>query len=252
MYSAYSTSATPFTPRVSGSALAYTRSDTPSSFRVLPQGTTPLGSELSVSGERIARRIAETRQWLQEMNKEVRVAKKRYLIQRKSASLVCSMLRASSALLTEKYAHQNTSNGVHPPRFRYCLNSFLDGTPFLTPRALCRYNTAVAEILTDDQLELMRRYVFDYDEASFADLLYADEIVPYTEQHAPYGEEEVPVAVRRFNERSRHALERLFAAPGGLADATVRAALLVPRVAPEDEGDGAGENGGYGDTEWVS
>ncbi|ORC85182.1 uncharacterized protein TM35_000371550 [Trypanosoma theileri] len=248
MYSGHSTSATPFSLRAPGSALVYTRSDTPSSFRVLPQGSSLFGSELGVSSERIARRIEETRQWLQDMNKEVRMARKKYLNQQKSASIVCSTLRASSALLTEKYGHQHTSNGVQPPRFRYSLNSFLDGTPFLTPRALCRYNTAVAELLTDDQLELMRRYVFDYDEASFADLLYADEIVPYTEQHTPYGEEEVPAAVRRFNERSRRALERLFAAPGGLADATVRAALLVPRVAPEDEGDGddaAGENGGY-------
>ncbi|KEG12905.1 hypothetical protein DQ04_01341070 [Trypanosoma grayi] len=218
------------------SGTAYARSDTPSSFRIPPRGMSSLGSELGASTERITQRIAETREWLHQMQKEVRRSRRRQRVEEKSASLVCSVLRASSAILTGMAARQHASSGGPPYRFRYALESFLDGTPFLTPQALCRYNTAVAEMLSDEHLELLRRYVFDYDEAAFADLLYADEVVPDAQHRGPHGADtRVLEAVRSFNERARRALERLFVAPGGLVDATMRAALLVPVVA--DEGD---------------
>ncbi|RNE94819.1 hypothetical protein TraAM80_10573, partial [Trypanosoma rangeli] len=178
----------------------------------------------------IARRAAETWEWLKQMRKEVRQAKRKSKKEEKSASLLCSVLRASSAVLTDRAATRPSSL-ADSRRFRFALYSFLDGTPFLTPQSLCRYNTALAEALNDDQLELIRCHVFNYDEVAFADLLYADVVAESLEQRVPHvGDELVPDVVRRFNESSRCALERLVAAPGGLADATTLAARQVAIV----------------------
>ncbi|KAF5221145.1 hypothetical protein ECC02_005857 [Trypanosoma cruzi] len=220
---------------VAAESAPYTRSDTPVSFRVFPNGTSSLGSDLLTSNESIARRVAETREWLGRMREEVREAKRKCKAEEKSASLLCSVLRASSALMTERAKGRRSSRG-RARQFRFALYSFLDGTPFLTPQALCRYNTALAEMLSDDHLELIRRHVFNYDEEAFANLLYADEVAESLEQRVPYGGGElVPEFVQRFNESSRRALERLFAAPGGLADATINAARRVPIVADDVE-----------------
>ncbi|RNF22903.1 uncharacterized protein Tco025E_02968 [Trypanosoma conorhini] len=223
----------PARPAAAGK-VAYIRNDTPTSFRVVPNGVSSVGRELfagSSNSSSIARRAAETREWLKKMRKEVRQARRKGEEEEKSASLLCSVLRASSALMTEKAAGSRPSSRADPRRFHFALYSFLDGTPFLTPQSLCRYNTALAEALSDEQLDLIRCHVFNYDEEAFADLLYADVVADSLEQHVPYGGDvSVPEFVRRFNESSRRALERLVAAPGGLADATILAAYQVPIV----------------------
>ncbi|RNE97917.1 hypothetical protein TraAM80_09063 [Trypanosoma rangeli] len=150
--------------------VTYIRNETPPSFRVPPNGATSVSHEPFAGNGSIARRAAETWEWLKQMRKEVRQAKRKSKKEEKSASLLCSVLRASSAVLTDRAATRPSSL-ADSRRFRFALYSFLDGTPFLTPQSLCRYNTALAEALNDDQLELIRCHVFNYDEVAFADLL---------------------------------------------------------------------------------
>ncbi|KAG8348058.1 hypothetical protein ERJ75_000990300 [Trypanosoma vivax] len=198
-------------------------------------------------GEMIEQRITHTKMWLVRMNKRMRKNEKKRSFERESAALLFSALRASSALLTEGTSERRPlRRGRHRPR-RYCcaLISFLDGTPFMTPQDLCRYNTAVAEGLSDDQLELVRLHVFDYDEDAFAELLYADDVIQEEEmkkeQRAPYSSAvEAPRSVQLFNEKSRWAMERLFAAPGGLVDAVIRSAQNVPTTVDDMDDDGVG------------
>ncbi|RHW69203.1 uncharacterized protein TEOVI_000416500 [Trypanosoma equiperdum] len=227
------------------SRATYSRSTSP--YRS-PRGGTPSRSTDASAfirfllSENIDQRIADTKRWLRRIREHMRNNAPRRCSRCFDPSMIFCAIRASSALLTEKPNRHRMS--ARPRRFRCSLNSFLDGTPFLTPRDLCRYNTSVAKRLSDDELELMRKYVFDYDEVAFADLLYGDDIIPDDSEEgrdeSPRSRRRILAAVRAFNERSRIAMERLFAAPGGLVDAVMRITLLVPLVSNDmddsDEG----------------
>ncbi|KPI88525.1 hypothetical protein ABL78_2337 [Leptomonas seymouri] len=119
--------------------------------------------------------------------------------------------------------------------------SFLDGNTFDSTADLCQYNTQLAEMLSDEHLDILREVIFARDEEAFAELLYGDDVqaemdaISNTLSHSedPVVQREIVImqrsAVRRFNEKCAAALRTLLAARGGLADAVQIAASQLER-----------------------
>ncbi|CCW60137.1 unnamed protein product [Phytomonas sp. EM1] len=130
----------------------------------------------------------------------------------------------------------------------FSFSSFMDGNTFDTTEALCQYNVKLAEALSDDDLDLMRKAVFQNDESAFAELLYADDIryeldlINVTlhkindlqirrDMHALSME-----AVRQFNKKCRTAQKAIILAGQGLPEAIQRAAsCLEQEMYPKEE-----------------
>lgn len=133
-----------------------------------------------------------------------------------------------------------TSTMEEDPIFSF--PSFLDGNTFHTTAALCQYNIALAEALTDDQLDAVREAVFNHDEVAFAELLYGDDIqAELALIETTLGHSDDPkvrfemrhlqsAAVRRFVEKCNAAREKLRSARScDLEDAVRQAAVNMER-----------------------